>query len=79
MEKILQIIPTGYTFLAIYEEGEKGENISLTFKTPVACWALVEDEKGNRKVEGMDTMDGRTVDFCEKRSNFLRYTNGRER
>ena len=64
--KIIQIIP-GNNFLAVYDTPE-GD-----IKNPVICFALVENEKGERRVLGMDSCDLDKIDFCEAASNFIGY------
>jgi len=67
--RIIQIIPAA-NWDAVYRDGDGDE-----LKTPVACWALVEEKEGNcdtfTYVVGLDATD--TVDFCDTMGNFLRY------
>lgn len=65
-KKILQIIPAAGWFAVYKNEGEP-ETLS-----PLACWALVEDEEGNTNVQGMDADD--YVDFVEDIGNFSKYS-----
>ncbi len=67
--RIIQIIPAS-NWCAVYKDTDKDE-----LKTPIACWALVEEKEGKGNtftyVVGLDAAD--TVDFCDTMSNFLRY------
>jgi hypothetical protein len=51
-DKIVQIVAASPNWWARYPD-QDGD-----FECPVALWALVEDEKGNRSIRGVDPTDG---------------------
>lgn len=65
-KRILQIIPA-QGWLAMFRNRETG-NIETE---PIPCWALVEEENGDRSVVGMDADS--TLDFAEDMGNFVGY------
>lgn len=71
--KILQIIPaTGWFARYIDPSAEDPDNL-----TALVCWALVEDETGERRVVGMDSAsDG--VAVAEDLTNFSEYVHTSE-
>ncbi len=74
MEKIIQIIPAdGWS--AVYAE-KKEDGIYLPFFMPLACWALIEEKDGERRVVGLDGPD--YIDSAEDSCNFLGYASPSE-
>ena len=63
MRRIIQIIPAPDWYALYEEEGEE-------YWTPLACWALV-DEDGETRVVGLEA--GERVVFCEENPNFKGY------
>ena len=61
--KIIQIIPA-VDWYAQY----KGHDEVL--EVPLVCWALCQNEEGERLVTGIDTSPDGIVAFCEDDSNF---------
>ena len=64
-KSILQIIPAQGWYAVHKLDGDSEQ------RNPLVCWALVEDEDGDRFVTGLDGAD--YVDFCDDNSNFARY------
>jgi hypothetical protein len=64
---IIQIIPA-VGWKSIYRDDDDLQNPMYEF---LVCWALIEDEHGERHVVGMDGND--YVGFCDEMSNFQGY------
>lgn len=68
MRKILQIIPAD-GWVACYKQYNKEID-----ESQLVCWALVEDEKGNCWVTGLDADDSASgVDFADECDNFKQF------
>lgn len=65
MSKIVQIIPAAGWYVVYDEEGQE-------LKSHLACWALMEDEEGERYIVGMDG-EGNEVHNPEAIGSFNRY------
>jgi len=46
-DKIIQIVPAETEWKALYGEGEEAA------RSRILCWALVEDDAGARRIEGL--------------------------
>lgn len=70
VKKIIQIIPSdGWS--AVYRESENGK----LFASRLPCWALYEDDDGDRFVAAMDTGAGDDwLEVIENVGNFVGYT-----
>ena len=66
VRKIVQIIPAEGWF-AVYGDDDGKPTILV----PLVCWALYEDEEGDRYIEGMDAFE--YVDFSQGNHNFHDY------
>ena len=71
-ETMLQICPVGapcYARYVIKQTGKEDKYMTVH----VQAWVLVEDDRGNRKVKGMTSIDvGKG--FCEDSPGFLGYS-----
>lgn len=75
-KKILQIMPAEGWF-ARYIDAAGASDHDPDNLVPLTCWALVEDENGSRRVEGMDSAsDG--VALVEDTTNFSEYVHASE-
>lgn len=71
---VLQIMPSDGYYAAFAAELPGGAP-SVTFKS-ILCWALVENKKGQKAVEGM--IAGECVWHAEDDERFMRYTQSSE-
>jgi hypothetical protein len=66
MPHILQIIPAA-GWKTVYEDRS-----GALWDSPLACWALVEDASGARRVVGLSSCEF-GLDGCEDAANFVAY------
>lgn len=71
MNKIIQIIPATQPAWAVYDQRKWAPNEPPYCFGKIHMWALVEDEDGNRFVQGMDVTDEPTI--ADDMQNFLEY------
>ncbi len=64
LRRILQIIPAQDWFAVCVDDGESRQR----WLCPLSCWALIENERGETEVTGMEGYD-----FSEDTVNFLEY------
>ena len=67
MKKIIQIIPAENWEVVFGGTAHRDDGKSSYFAERLVCWALTEDEDGNRKVEGLFLQD--TVEMAEEHLN----------
>ena len=65
--KIKQIIPAD-GWQAVYKNDDGSE-----YKSQMNCWALIEDERGETRIEGMDVDSDGVCSEANLSTNFLRY------
>lgn len=71
--RIIQITPAN-GWQAVYAIQPHRNKNNPVWIAPLACWALVQQEKG-RSVVGLDS----TLSFCDQGDNFLGYLSPGER
>ena len=74
MEQIIQIIPATDWYAVYRDDVSYHPDEKIDYVVPVVCWALVEDESGERRVDAID--DGTTSfdgEFVSQVSGFKRY------
>jgi hypothetical protein len=65
-EKIIQIVAAAPGWYAMYKQDDNSISYS-----PIACWALVQDEQGYLGIEGYDGME--YISRAAENSNFEGY------